>query len=168
MRQIKKYNSETNLQIQVADYLTLQYPDVIFHSDYGSGANLNAVQATIQKRQNGGRRAWPDLFISEPAPRCIDGSWKYEWHGLYIELKKEGTKLKREKDCKKPLKIVQGRRSFYENKIRKAGDWWDLHIEEQAETLKKLRERGYKAEFAVGFEETKQIIDDYLSTDWTS
>ena len=30
--------------------------------------------------------------------------------------------------------------------------------------LKKLRERGYKAEFAVGFEEAKHIIDEYLDS----
>ena len=28
--------------------------------------------------------------------------------------------------------------------------------------LEKLRARGYKAEFGVGFEECKQIIDEYL------
>ena len=168
MRRIKKYNSETNLQAQIADYIRLQYPNVLFHSDFGSGVKLTIGQAKIQKRQNGGRRAWPDMFIAEPRMNFIPpegimncSTWVY---GLFLELKKEGTKLKREKDCKKPLKIVQGRRSFYENKIRKAGDWWDLHIEEQAEMLKKLRERGYKAEFAVGFEEAKQIIDEYLDS----
>lgn len=155
MRRIPKYNFETNLQAQIADYLLLQYPDVMFHSDFGSGIKLTIGQAKVQKRQNGGRRAWPDLFISEPALRCIDGSWKYEWHGLYLEIKKDGTKLKREKDCKK---ILKG-----DTKLRKAGDWWDLHIEEQAGMLEKLREKGYKAEFAVGFEEAKNIIDQYLS-----
>lgn len=155
MKRIPKYNSETNLQAQIAGYLRLQYPDVMFHSDFGSGIKLTIGQAKVQKRQNGGRRAWPDMFISEPAPRCIDGSWKYEWHGLYLEVKKDGTKLKREKDCKK---ILKG-----DTKLRKAGDWWDLHIEEQAGMLEKLREKGYKAEFAVGFEEAKNIIDQYLS-----
>ena len=47
-------------------------------------------------------------------------------------------------------------------KIRKKGDWWDKHIEEQAKMLEKLRTRGYKAEFGVGLEECKQIIDEYL------
>lgn len=161
MRRIKKYNSEENLQIQVADYLRLQYPNVIFRSDYGSGAKLTIRQAIIQKRLNGGRRAWPDMFVAchkmlpvanEYTPSGYDVRC---FGGLFIEVKKDGTKLKRQKDCKK---ILKG-----DTKLRKAGDWWDLHIEEQAEMLENLRDRGYKAEFAVGFEQAKQIIDQYLS-----
>lgn len=161
MRRIQKYNSEYSIYEQVARYLQLQYPDVIYRFDLAADLKLTPGQAAKHKRLHP-ERGHPDLFISESSPRCINGSWKYEYHGLYLELKKEGTKLKREKGCKKPLKIVQGRRSFYENKIRKVGDWWDKHIEEQAETLEKLRQRGYKAEFAVGFEQAKKIIDEYL------
>lgn len=165
MRRIKKFNSEENLQIQVADYLRLQYPNVLFHSDFGSGIKLTIGQATRQKRLNGGRRAWPDMQIAKPV---IHHTKNIEWLagnaipltdfiycGLFLELKKDGTKLKREKDCKK---ILKG-----DTKLRKAGDWWDRHIEEQAETLQNLRQAGYKAEFAVGFEQAKQIIDEYLS-----
>lgn len=161
VRRIKKFNSEENLQIQVADYLRLQYPNVLFHSDYGSGVNLTISQAVIQKRLNGGRRAWPDMFIArhkmlpvanEYAPNGYDVRC---FGGLFLELKKDGTKLKREKDCKK---ILKG-----ETKLRKAGDWWDQHIEEQAEKLEQLRDEDYRAEFAVGFEEAKKIIDGYLS-----
>ncbi len=57
--------TESDLQIAIADYLRLQYPDVIFHSDYGSGAKLTPIQARKQNRQNGGLRGWPDLFIAE-------------------------------------------------------------------------------------------------------
>ena len=57
--------TEAQLQEQVADYLRLQYPDVLFHSDFGSGIKLTPGQAARQKRQNGGRRAWPDMFIAE-------------------------------------------------------------------------------------------------------
>lgn len=130
---------ERDLQTKVADYLRLQYPRILFHSDYGSGVKLTVRQATIQKRQNGGRRGWPDMFIAEPEPRCIDGSWNYEWHGLFIELKKERTRLK-----------------------KKDGNWASDHITEQAGMLSRLRERGYVAEFAVGFDEAKKIIDEYL------
>lgn len=58
--------NESDLQSQVADYLRLQYPDVLFHSDFGSGIKLTPGQAVKQKRQNGGRRSWPDMFIAEP------------------------------------------------------------------------------------------------------
>lgn len=161
MRRIKKFDSEENLQVMVADYLRLQYPNILFHSDFGSGIKLTIGQAAKQKRQNGGRRAWPDMFIArhkmlpvanEYAPNGYDVRC---FGGLFLELKKDGTKLKREKDCKN---ILKG-----DTKLRKAGDWWDQHIEEQAEKLEQLRDEGYRAEFAVGFEEAKKIIDGYLS-----
>ena len=130
---------EEAIQQQVADYLRLQYPDVIFHSDFGSGTKLTMGQAVRQKRLNGGRRAWPDMFIAEPAPRCIDGGWDNEYHGLFIELKKDGTRLK-----------------------KKDGAWASEHLAEQADLLDRLEFRGYKAVFAVGFDEAKEAIDEYL------
>ena len=81
-----KEMTESELQTKVADYIRLQYPKVLFHSDYGSGVKLTARQAAIQKRQNGGLKGWPDMFIAEPFK---------EWHGLFIELKKDGTRLKK-------------------------------------------------------------------------
>jgi len=148
MRRVKKFDSETNLQIQVADYLRLQYPNVLFHSDYGSGAKLTISQAVTQKRLNGGNKSWPDMFISKPKEigwmEIGDNFVPTKWlHGLYIELKKDGTRLK-----------------------KKDGNWATEHIAEQAETLEKLRQAGYKAEFAVGFEQAKQIIDEYLGASW--
>lgn len=131
--------TEAELQSNVALYIRRQYPNVMFHSDFGSGVKLSPWQARTQKLQNGGRRAWPDMFIAEPSPRCIDGSWDYEWHGLFIELKKEGTRLK-----------------------KKNGEWASSHIEEQYDVLDRLEFIGYKAVFAVGFEEAINIIDKYL------
>lgn len=161
--------TEAELQEAVARYLVTKYPDVMFHSDYGSGTKLTPKQAAIQKRQNGGRKGWPDLVIAEPREWCfvnktcpqnidplprgftnpypgslpyfvsIFGNRFYRSAGLYIELKKEGTRLK-----------------------KKNGDWATEHIAEQAEVLEGLRDRGYCAEFAVGFDEAVKIIDEYL------
>lgn len=139
--------NESDLQSQVADYLRLQYPNVMFHSDFGSGVRLTVGQALRQKRQNGGRRAWPDMFIACTLKviirfdfnRNIDVSERVPCGGLFLELKREGTRLK-----------------------KKNGEWATEHIAEQAEVLEKLRERGYCAEFAVGFDEAKRIIDEYL------
>ena len=58
--------TELELHAQVADYIRLQYPSVIFHSDFGSGIKLTMGQAIKQKRLNGGRRSWPDMFIAQP------------------------------------------------------------------------------------------------------
>lgn len=147
--------SEAQLQEQVAEYLVKQYPDVLFHSDFGSGARLTPGQAAKQKRQNGGRNKWPDMFIAEKSirtyitaapktigkhPNCqLPNAGELFYYGLFLELKKDGTRLR-----------------------KKSGEYVNEHIAKQAETLKKLRERGYCAEFAVGFDEAKRIIDEYL------
>ena len=144
--------SEADLQVQVADYLRLQYPSVMFHSDYGSGIKLTMGQAIKQKRQNGGRRAWPDMLIAEPRdvvvgqkPVMITGvlcQQDITEHrcGLFIELKRPGTRI-----YKKDGTLVA-----------------DQHIREQFDVLEQLRKRGYMAEFACGFDEAKKIIDEYL------
>ena len=124
--------TESELQTQVADYIRLRYPKVLFHSDFGSGIKLTMGQAIKQKRQNGGRRAWPDMFIARPMP-------DKGYYGLLIELKKDGTRLK-----------------------KKNGDWASEHIKEQAELLENLEGWGFNAVFAVGFDEAKKIIDEYL------
>lgn len=128
--------SEAELQQTVAEYIALAYPDVLFHSDFGSGVKLAPKQATLQRKQNAGRRGWPDLFIAEPTPLA---------HGLFLELKKEGTKL-----------------------YKRNGAWANEHIAEQAEVLQGLRVAGYAADFAIGFKGAKGIIDNYLSkSEWT-
>lgn len=129
--------TELELQAQVADYIRLQYPSVIFHSDFGSGIKLTMGQAIKQKRLNGGRRAWPDMFIAEV--KAADDARKVCF-GLFIELKKEGTRI-----FKKDGKIVA-----------------DEHIREQYDMLEQLRKRGYAAEFACGYEEAATLIDSYM------
>lgn len=129
--------TELELQAQVADYIRLQYPSVIFHSDFGSGIKLTMGQAIRQKRLNGGRRSWPDMFIAEPA---FDMNRNRDIYGLFIELKKAGTRIYR-----KDGRLVS-----------------DAHIREQFDMLEQLRQRGYKAEFACGFDEAKKLIDEYL------
>lgn len=122
---------EQQLQTLIADYIRLRHPSAIFHSDFGSGAKLTIAQAARQKRQNGGRRAWPDIFIAEP---------RGKYHGLFIELKREGTTI-----IKKDGTLVA-----------------NAHIREQFDLLHDLRRRGYKAEFGIGFENTIAIIDEYF------
>ena len=148
---------ERHLQMQIADYIRMQYPDVLFHSDFGSGIKLTPGQSRIQYRQNGGRRGWPDMFIAEPRVRqTTDGEFGIKlgffgdedngteyyammFAGLFLEIKRDGTRLK-----------------------KKNGEWATTHIKEQAIVLHRLRKRGYAASFAVGFDEAKKIIDEYL------
>lgn len=76
--------TEAELQKAVATYLATRYPDVLFHSDFGSGVKLTPGQARVQSAQNAGRRGWPDLFVAKPVG---------DHYGLFVELKREGTRL---------------------------------------------------------------------------
>ena len=128
---------ETQIQIKLAEYIAKNYPDVEFHSDYGSGARLRPYQAKEQSEMNAGRRAWPDVFIAQP----VMYDEVQPCYGLFIELKREGTKI----FTKKGTLVA------------------DEHIREQYHKLLSLRKRGYKAEFACGLEEAKLLVDDYLA-----
>lgn len=145
--------SEHEIQLAICSYLRLQYPSIIFASDYAAGLKLSKFQAAMQKMFKS-NRGYPDLFIAEPRKITIGGQEKWV-HGCYIELKKDGVKLMRDKDARK---ILKG-----DYKLRKIGDWWDLHTEEQANTLNDLTDKGYFCMFAVGLKEAKQVIDDYLA-----
>lgn len=157
---------EHQLYEKIARYLQTNYPDVIYRFDIAADLKLTQGQAAKFKRLHP-RRGYPDLFIAESrldVGKEVDGMYKLTgshlgtkdspvevfnkpdnemWHiynGLYLELKAEGNSpFKKDGTLKK-----------------------DEHLEEQEEMLEALRLRGYKAEFAIGFEETKDIIDDYL------
>ena len=134
--------TELDIQIQVADYLRLRYPNVLFHSDYGSGLKLTPGQAVKQKRLQGGRRSWPDLFIAEPKVKTVDRSTNTQrfYSGLFIELKRPDVKI-----------------------YKKNGDLVaNNHIREQNELLNSLKTKGYYANFACGFDQAKEFIDEYL------
>lgn len=121
--------SEKSLHKAVCNYLRMQYNGVLFNSDLAGATKLTIGQATAMKtlRSN---RGFPDLAIYEP---------RKGYHGLFIELKIEGTKL-----------------------YKKNGDPVSEHIEEQLYCLCKLKQKGYQVGFAIGFDQAKIIIDDYL------
>lgn len=122
---------EALVQQHLCDYLRLQYPDVIFRSDYASGMKMTIGQARRHKAVQSSR-AYPDLFIAEP---------NGEYAGLFIELKNEGVKTH-----KKNGTLVS-----------------NPHIIEQARMLEMLQAKGYYASFASGFDQAKELIDEYLS-----
>lgn len=121
---------EENLQIAVCNYLRYQYPNVEFMCDLASGMKLTMGQAVKAQRMRS-TKGWPDLFIAAPSGA---------YHGLFIELKREGERLK-----------------------KKDGSWASEHIEWQNTIHEKLLRTGYMACFAVGFDEAKKVIDDYFS-----
>lgn len=144
MRRIPKLNSEENLHLQATDYLRRQYPGVIFRTDFAAGIKMTMGQA-IKHASLQESKSYPDLFIAKPTKG---------YSGLFLELKKDGVKLIRDKDARA---ILKG-----ETKLRKAGDWFNDHIESQAFMLLRLGQAGYYCTFAVGFDDAKQVIDWYL------
>lgn len=131
-------SQEAILHQQVCDYLRLQYPDVLFRTDFAAGIKMTMGQATKHKRLQS-VRAWPDIFIAQPQYYDSTHTQGEEQHGLFIELKAKNI-------YKKDGSLL-------------AND----HIAEQAKVLDRLTSLGYAAYFAVGFDEARKIIDDYLS-----
>lgn len=126
----KNNKHEQKLQIQIATYMKLKHPEIIFYSDVASGCKLTIGQTMLNKRMQYSR-ALPDMFIAHTNRTC---------GGLFLELKKSKDQV-----CRK------------DGTIRK-----NEHIQEQAEMLRKLQLRGYKAVFACGFDESVNIIEEYL------
>ena len=113
---------------QLATYLRLQYPNVLFHFDL-TGVNMSKAAAGKNKAIQHSR-GWPDLFIAKPIGR---------YHGLFLEIKPEGTRL-----------------------LNKNNQIATNHIKEQWAMLQRLEGLQYLARFAVGFDEAKSIIDEYM------
>lgn len=154
---------EHDIYIMIADYLRYQYPTVIYRFDLAADLKLTMGQASKHKILQR-YRGYPDLFIAEPyIPKAscrelteeerkeveeklggLDGiacaKFLHSYYGLFIELKREGTRI-----FKKDGTLVS-----------------DSHIREQYDMLEQLRKRGYAAEFAIGFEGAKKLIDDYM------
>lgn len=105
------------------------------------------------------RTQYPDvIFTSEPSGLRLP-------IGLAVKLKslRSGAKLP-------DLWIIERRANygalFIELKVgairNQKGAWKTPHIAEQAETLLRLAEKGYFAQFCCGFDDTKELIDWYL------
>lgn len=130
---MRGYTPEYILYRQVAYYLRMQYPKILYRFDYAGLSHTKAQAGQMKAIQHG--KGYPDLAILEARESIKNGIY----HGMFIELKPEGTKL-----------------------YKLNGEPATPHIAEQLKCLVLLWERGYKAEFAVGFDEAKKIIDEYL------
>lgn len=108
----------------------LQHKDLLYFFDYGADALLTGRQAKERKELSTGDK-WPDIFFAEP---------RGEYHGLYIELKREDMKI-------------------YNAKGLFSSD----HVERQAGMLEKLSSRGYYCKFAKGADGAMGVLNHYLA-----
>lgn len=100
-----KQKKEENLQIAVAKYLMLQYPDVIFNSDIASGMRLTIGQAVKAKAMRS-EKGQPDMILLEP---------RGAFFGLCLELKRDkdavflvdGVTLKADKHVREQAIILE-------------------------------------------------------------
>lgn len=131
----KVQKHEESIQKQVCNYLRMQYSHVIFRTDFTAGrivlsANQGRQYAALQSG-----RAFPDLLLLEPSRG---------FHGMLLELKKDGTTL------------------ILKTGPRKGRLTSDAHIQEQAKVINDLRHKGYYADFAVGFDDAINKINWYF------
>lgn len=161
MQRYKRFDriDEDTLHLQVVQYVKLRYKKALIRTDYAAGLKMTKGQAGKQKALQGGR-AWPDLQIAYPrVTHTLDSVAGFGFHdvlcGLYIELKAPDAELFMRSNGHT---IRKG-----DYKVRVKGDWSCLHYEEQADILQQMRDLGYWADFAVGFDEAREIIDDYMT-----
>jgi hypothetical protein len=121
-------NDEYLLCRAISSYLKWKHPDLLFKFDV-TGLNLSMAQAGMNKAIQK-RKGWPDLMIFEPVGM---------YHGLFIELKREGTKI-----------------------LNKSGGYATPHLAEQAECLAELALNGYYTAFATGYDSAIDVIEKYL------
>lgn len=127
----KTQGLEDSIQVQLVRWLEESHSGVLFRADSAAGIKLSIGQATKLKRMGGNTRGWPDFLVLEP---------NKEFHGMFLELKKDGVKIYKEDG------------SLYKNE----------HHQEQHETLQKIKAKGYYANFAIGLEDAKKQIENYL------
>lgn len=161
----KEPKTEYEAQKLISWYLNTYHPAIEYRVDF-AGSNLSEAQARKNQTVNK-RRGWMDIEI-------YDGSGEY--CGLCIELKKNGERIRLKSDSK-IFALIKYRRvknkltrktervAVRESFKRKAGDYANLHLQEQGETLERMRERGRIAGFGIGVINTLWAIESYLSDD---
>lgn len=74
----KRQSQEESVHVQIAAYIRMQYPDVVFTSE-SSGIRVPMHLAVMIKKQRSTHKQ-PDMMILEP---------KGIYHGLILEIKKD-------------------------------------------------------------------------------
>jgi hypothetical protein len=135
---------EENIQLRISKYIKKTYPEVILIGDFAAGMDLTDNQRIrmMTMRSEDGQ---PDISIDYPSRG---------YHGLRIELKKEGTVLYKKDGTLRSQKYTRR----LKNGMIKRGD----HLKDQAATLEKYNKLGYLGRFAIGYESAKKLVDWYM------
>jgi len=123
---------EEQLKESISAYLRLQYPKVIYRFDIAADIFLPIGVARKSKRIHKHEKGYPDLFIAE---------MRSGYGGYFLELKKDAYEVFTKKEGRFKKKV---------------------HLIEQLEFLERLAKKGYKVDWGLGFDDTKEKIDNYL------
>lgn len=123
-----KHPLEEVVQRMVCQYLKAKHKNVMFNSDM-AGIKLTKGQA-VKAAKLRSNKGFPDLVIYEP---------RKGYSGLFIELKKGGTRL-----------------------VKKDGTPTDEHVLDQITCINRLIDRGYKSKICIGYDQAIEAIEDYL------
>lgn len=122
---------EADVHKAIVQYLSLIDSSLIVVSD-PNGIRLTIGQATQLKKirlpHAGGH---PDILVLRS---------NSDYNGLFIEVKKEGTKV-----------------------YTKNGTHYSEHLKKQDELHIRLRKEGWFGGFAIGFDSAKRMIDEYFN-----
>lgn len=129
---VKKH--EEALQLAVCRSIRNEFPNLNFHGDYAAGMMLSYNQARVRRAMQSGR-GWSDIFIPYPSRG---------YHGLFIELKKEGT-------------VIYATRGPRKGKLVA-----NEQIQIEAAFLAEMNKLEYFARFACGHDKTMALIRWYM------
>lgn len=125
----KKFKSEENAHLNIVLFLKREFPGTLFFTDFAAGLFLPPWLAVKRKQLNSGR-GFPDITIMSP---------QQGYHGLCLEVKKEGVRLKKAN-----------------------GQWADDRLARQNKVLEQLDALGYAAYFVTGQHQAEAVINWYF------
>ena len=135
-------HDESNLSLKVSEYMQRQYPQITYRFDIAD-MKLTMPQAKRMKQLQGeNSRGYSDMFIAFPTKH---------YHGLFIELKRDVSEV-----------FLKDMKTYRKKTVKKNGVFAYDHIQEQVKFLTKMNKLNYKAVFGFGFENIKNIIDNYI------
>lgn len=144
----KKAKKEEKIQLAFCDFVKKDYPDVIFSCDLASGLHLPIHIGALHKRMRSSR-AQCDFFAAEPM-------MEINFCGFFLELKRDRDEVF----------TKDGRFKKKKSKELVGGVWMEYdHVQEQVEMIRKLRRRGYYADFGLGLEDCIFKFQAYMRKD---
>lgn len=134
---VTKKQPEWHEQLVFCKYIRNKYPELEYFSDLSSaGKQSKYMQSIVTILKS--RSGWPDTKICEPVGKYV---------GLMIELKK--------------IAETQSKSIYKQDGSLKASE----HVENQSGMHQRLRNKGWRVEFAQGANEAISLLEAYLDVE---